>query len=1026
MGIENRAPPDLFRSAAEVMSAPVNGYAHVLRRAWKTFPAMTGIFCAQSRPNLYIQSTGSRGRITLTEQRRFWSQGVAPMLVRVTPEEVQVYSGLRVPALVGEDVDANERLVDVFERAAQAMELRQFIRSVETGGVYDHYREHFDPTQAVDQRLVENLAAAREKMSAGPKAPDLKTIHRLLGRTLFTVYLEARAALVGRDFGRLGAGSSASFCRLLNLADVDAVRRALLKLFGRLGRYFRGNLFEDADKELRALRDEDLQTLRDLINGHDLGTGQLVLPFDVYDFSVIPIETISAVYEDFIRAENREGQRKKGAYYTPPKLVEFTMDLATEASQDLTEKRVLDPGCGSGVFLVSAFNRMAESWVRQNPRARNGTRAAALAGILRNQVCGVDVSIIACQATCFSLYMAMLDFLEPPEIRQLGKDRLPNLLLREGERRRQNGPRTVIQQDFLSAQLTLEQRGFDLVVGNPPWVARGNVEEGSLDRWKRDHRDRPVPANQIACAFLWEVPRYLKEGGVSCLLLPAGVLLGDQTDRFQEKWFKRHRVEKVAHLSDLRFFLFPGADHPTVAIRFGCESLSGADHRLEYLAPKASLAAMFDNVVSVDADDRRLLAVAELLVSAKRDQAAAFWLSYNWSSPRDKRFLSRLRELAALEALVGEPGENKRWVKGQGFQPKREEEKLDRPKSPFWQPGHQFLSAKRQFDLLLSPADTEPVDPAIKVLRRLPDERVFKSPLVIVNKGFSNIAFAPFDVVFRHALQSVTGPAQDQNLLMFLTATLLSPLAAYFVFHLTSKAVYRGNPLLSEILRLPFPLPEDAPGKEPHAAVAAVAAVFNRVRRDKRLGGFGGEQLVDEAKVELHQHVFSYFNVSADEAVLIADTVGVLQPSATPSRGSDVPTLAKPTEEDRQRYAATLIDSLRRWAGREQSGLSPKCVVSDKAGVAVLTVAKVRGPAAYHETRSSAELDRVLQRLKELSADRYGSLVYLRNVAVLDDDRVHIVKPLVARYWLRSAALNDADAAAARLLDQSSGARRGA
>jgi hypothetical protein len=245
LGLASRRPPELFRSLGDVISGPLNGYSHVLRRAWNAFDGLAGVLSIDKRPSLYVQLAPTPGRISLHEQRRFWSQGTAPMLVRITGEEVQIYSGLRSPALDDEDVDGNERLVEVFERSTQALEIRQFIRSVETGAVYEHHREHFDPTQGVDRRLVENLAAARLEMSAGPKAPDLTAIHRILGRTLFTCYLEARGALVGRDFGRLGAGAAAKFRQLLEIPDVDLSRRALGKLFRRLGRYVSGNLTED-------------------------------------------------------------------------------------------------------------------------------------------------------------------------------------------------------------------------------------------------------------------------------------------------------------------------------------------------------------------------------------------------------------------------------------------------------------------------------------------------------------------------------------------------------------------------------------------------------------------------------------------------------------------------------------------------------------------------------------------------------------------------------------------------------------
>lgn len=1022
LGLDERRPPELFCSAEEVGAATLNGYTHVLRQAWRNFPGLVGVLSVRGRPTVYLQQRPDQGRISAQEQRRFWSNGVAPILVRITPQEIQVYSGLRSPALAGEDVDDDKRLVDVFRRTTQALELRQFLRSVEAGTVYGHYAEHFDPAQAVDRRLVENLRAARQRMSSGRNALDLPCIHRILGGTLFTCYLEAREALTDKDFGRLGAGATSTFRQILSLPEPRLVRIALTGFFGRLGRYFRGDLFDDHfARDLGSLRDDDLATLRKLIRGDDLGTGQMVLPFDVYDFRVIPIETISAVYEDFIRAEDSKAQRKKGAYYTPPKLVEFTIDLATEPEPDLSGKRALDPGCGSGAFLVSIFNRMAEAWVRRNGRATNGTRAQALAKILREQICGVDLSPIACQATCFSLYMAMLDFLEPPEIRRLGPERLPKLLLRGLEKCRQNGPRTVVHGDFLASLPALEAQTFDLIAGNPPWVARGNVEKETMAKWKVKHptTDFPTPAGQVACAFMWEAPRYLKPDGRACLLLPAGVLLGDQTDDFQTKWFGRYRVEKVAQLSDLRFFLFPGADHPTVAIRF-MGGASCPEHRVEYLTPKASYAALLDNVVVVEPDDRKTLALAEFLSSAASDEAAMFWLSYNWASPRDREFLARLRESPPLSDLAGEPGENKRWNKGQGFKPAREGEK--HPKMPFWEAGHLFLSARRRFGLLLADGETTPVDPSIKTLHRAPDELLFKSPLVVFNQGFSKFAYSPFDIVFEHALQSITGPVRDRSLLMFLAATLASPLAAYFMFHMTQKSIYRGRSLLNEVTRLPFPLPEEAPGDDPAEVVRAVGDIMGRISSDPRFGGTGHEELITQAKRELTRHVYSYFDVTPNEETLIDDTVRVLQKSATPSRGSRIPSLATPNATDRQRYADTFLDALHAWTGGTGSRLSARCVLAEKVGVAVLSIAKSRGPARYTEAKASADLDQALARLKLLSPDRYGSLVHLRNLAVFEpQDSLHIVKPLTMRLWLRSAALNDADAAATHLLTRRTG-----
>jgi hypothetical protein len=51
-----------------------------------------------------------------------------------------------------------------------------------------------------------------------------------------------------------------------------------------------------------------------------------------------------------IRKESSNRLRRKvGAYYTPPRLAELVVDIATEGWDTLLDKRYLDPACGSGV-----------------------------------------------------------------------------------------------------------------------------------------------------------------------------------------------------------------------------------------------------------------------------------------------------------------------------------------------------------------------------------------------------------------------------------------------------------------------------------------------------------------------------------------------------------------------------------------------------------------------------------------------------------------------------------------------------
>ena len=158
--------------------------------------------------------------------------------------------------------------------------------------------------------------------------------------------------------------------------------------------------------------------LNDFFRATEVRNGQQ--SFWPYDFGIIPVETISAIYERFLKPSDK----KAGAFYTPRYLAEAVLDMALVDTSELNNKKYLDPACGSGIFLVGLFNRMAEEWKRANPGARNDRRASELRAILCNNLLGIDINPTACRITAFSLYVAYLDQLTPRDIQKLqGKGR---------------------------------------------------------------------------------------------------------------------------------------------------------------------------------------------------------------------------------------------------------------------------------------------------------------------------------------------------------------------------------------------------------------------------------------------------------------------------------------------------------------------------------------------------------------------------------------------------------------------------
>ena len=202
------------------------------------------------------------------------------------------------------------------------------------------------------------------------------------------------------------------------LADlaVDLTFHALLKgswdetyhLFDELARRFNGDLFPINDLERDQVLPQHLQRLGRFLNGDEVTSGQKY--FWAYDFKYIPIELISAIYETFLD----EDRRKKSAYYTPPEIVDFVLNEVLPFETEPRDVRILDPACGSGIFLVEAYRRLVT--LHRHARGGENLTFEELRDLLTGSINGVDLSEEAIQVAAFSCYLALLDFLEPESI----------------------------------------------------------------------------------------------------------------------------------------------------------------------------------------------------------------------------------------------------------------------------------------------------------------------------------------------------------------------------------------------------------------------------------------------------------------------------------------------------------------------------------------------------------------------------------------------------------------------------------
>jgi SAM-dependent methyltransferase len=1018
---EQASPGSWFLSAEDdvALYPDLLPYAHYLRQAWREL-SLKGVLCVDRRPAVYLCSGTSFTREQKRDSHRFvWNQGLVPLLIFLTPDQVEVHSTVKKPerdTADGEFLfdDKLSSLITDLGNVAKTLEWAHLVRAIETGQFFQDHAAFFPPGETVDRCLIENLKHTARKLKAS--GWDLSRAHALLGRALFVSFLHERKFIKPHYYPE----GMARLLDILKQPRVGDVKRLLYReFFPRLKREFNGTMFDtalaDEEKNIGKLQ---LDILAAFLSGDDMKSGQMTLDFWAYDFQFIPVETISAVYEEFMKDEDLKKQREEGAYYTPRHLAETTLHVALEGRYGGAEGwRVLDPACGSGIFLVAMFNLLAEQWRRGNSTRRRQTKAQALLDILQQQIRGVDVNPVACRITAFSLYLALFEKLVPMDVDEF-KEKvsrsafLPAILW---TRKAPIENPVVIQGDFLEEDDLPLEKDFHLAIGNPPWESRGK--------------------EQIALRFVERSPEFLREGGIGCLLLPSAILV-NRSGTLGGEWFRGVTVEKIVQLADFAEALFV-ARHPCFILRYlkGDPSL---DHTIAYVTPKMNRFDRRQGVIVVEPDDHKSVPQRDVLEASLLDELQSVWSRKFWGTPRDEAFLRRLDFYPPLSEAITK----REWESGVGFKPyyPGASQGDPIPLEP-WKLSDKFLPNDDDFpqivvqerDLSTLKQSLEAVEhrtlkikASLRHLHRKPDDAVFTPPMVIYSKGSTKCAFCNYDgaVRFFDGLRSISGKKGDANILRFLSAVMGSRLFQYIKFHAGSNpGVGRVQLHVYESLALPFPLPDDelAPPNAKEIINEAAGIIKSVERSGRHAAAARRADMVNEAVSELEPLVEAYYSVADDERILIEDTVNIYRPSIHRSDlDADIPTLAFPTPAERKRYAETLCEVLNRLARKQGIKINAEARVSKTLNLILMTVVFTNERRPYREVEGEEELWQGLNRAAEAARREEGLFSYLRGFNYVEPDRLHLLKPATLRNWSRRAALNDADAIFEYLVSQNS------
>ena len=994
-------PDELFRFGKSAGTRPYASEIEEMLTPERGIGA-SAVFCVDEQPTIcFIDGTAlTQEREARVEQirQKVWNQNLASVVL--------VFDSTTLTAYAVNDRDAEP---DVLVRSDIKRRGQWSAYEVQSGFIKDRLSGWFSPEERVDQRLLANLRVVVKQLTK-EELTDSQA-EALMAQVIFLCYLEQRGVV----------GDAYRKAHKLEVLEAYVSRndgRGIDRLLKQLGTDFNGDFLSSKDggaPKWSSLGRRSFKPILNFLEAVDFETGQG--SFWRYDFSHIPVELISGIYETLLK--DRQG--KLGAYYTPRHLANLATEQAFEGFLDPSACTVYDGACGSGILLTTAFRK-----ILRNAEIKKGSRLrfAQRVKLMQRTLFGSDIDETACWITAFSLYLSLLEGLDPVDISLLQTDekiKLPQLV----------GPDLNIQKgnqrgDFFSPKNPFAGQGrFDIFLCNPPWRESDDEEQPTWESWcKRQDPAYPIGRRQIAAGFAYQAAKSLKPNGVIVLIMPLNLVIGasPQSCNFRQRWIEDVRIDRIINFGDIRRLLFPAAKHPCAVVRARPRSpgegvISLGDETVEYWTPKTDVSLALGRL-ALHAVDRKILSAREVY------EKPYILISSYWGERRDVDLLNMLLRLGTVSETMAD--RNQPWVSAKGFHAPNSSNK-DRSLGVLKELA--FLDAGRlpdAYPVIASDAQLERVRDRYSIVASPGGAmaRLYRDPRVIFPDGLAEgyavrAVYTDIPFAFTSSIGAIGGPKKDANLLKLLTAYLRSPLASYLLV-MTGYSVIGERPriALDDIEAFPFCSPKRHPDPEVAARIVArVAKLTDEVaatpewQRDHAYAG---------VKDELDGLIYDYFRLTPTDRILVDNTVRFVATSIQPPdyERLSTPLLHRPGKVEIEAYVEVLAKELSEWRARDkgQGSLIVRAFIDGTGGFfGAVQVQTERGRGDNSKLVTSEPafqtlLDDLHASLAAQSAkiDR-DDLFKIPNIMVLAGDAFLFVKPLRRRFWLPRAALTDAD-----------------
>lgn len=229
-------------------------------------------------------------------------------------------------------------------------------------------------------------------------------------------------------------------------------------------------------------------------------------------------------------------ERKRGAIFTKQPVVDFMLDLiGYTTAVNLAERSILEPSFGGGRFVLSAVDRLLESW-----RAHGGTEYTDLVDSVRAVELDTD--------TYVQFRVVLADHLTARGVPQIDATLLVD--------------RWLIHGDYLLTDLGLR---FDFVIGNPPYVRQELIEPSLLADYRRMYGSM-VGRADLYVAFMEQSLDYLKDGGALSFICADAWLKNDYGRGIRAKISYSFHLAYYVDMYGLDAFEVPVGAYPSITV----------------------------------------------------------------------------------------------------------------------------------------------------------------------------------------------------------------------------------------------------------------------------------------------------------------------------------------------------------------------------------------------------------------------------------------------------------------------------